>query len=414
LLNNAKIGNLWTNILNSRINHAATLQAIDMCLDRQNSMDSTLFKCQTFRMNTVQRNLQSLDKTAYYNGSLLENDYCMRCNKNITEDHEHIWECDDTVKNQEDIYERALELFHDAVEKSSSVCRREAANRTVCALGISPETTLSNPLTSGIVTRRATRVGLELGKDLPGFKMIWLPYLSAALTRAFWEIIWNPRTAQVQRIREQMEAIAEEEERQFERRRDEKKKEIKNRKGALKKVLQAEIRKDKLEFEARQSARVKEKQLLRADAQSKKPKNRKRGSMNSKRPNPKKRKPNTTEEEEIPIITRLRPRAEKKQVFKPTLKIAKTRKRKITTSPAYTPTPKKPKTTHSAEDDETPIIIRKRKSTAPPAHKPTTKRQKSTLPPAKVQLSPPPVKRNRQSSRIKNQKTKSPYPTDVP
>jgi hypothetical protein len=94
----------------------------------------------------------------------------------ITEDHEHIWECDNTRELEEEIYERAAEIFLDATEKRSILCCRESANRTILALGISPQSTLTNPLCSGIVTRAASRKGTELSTTLPGFKMNW-PHL---------------------------------------------------------------------------------------------------------------------------------------------------------------------------------------------------------------------------------------------
>jgi hypothetical protein len=228
----------------------------------------------------------------------------MRCDENITEDHDHIWQCQNTIEQEEDIYERAVELFHDELEATSILCCREDANRTMSALGLSPRTILETPLTSGIITRKHTRKGLEIAKILPNFRMKWIPILSASLTRALWEIVWNPRTAQIQRIQEQMEAIADEEERQFERQREAKRKEILKEKGLQKRILLAELRKDKVKLKEMVTARAETKRLLRAESQTNKPNLRKRklnstaNSSNAKKTKIRKEQ----DADEIPIL----------------------------------------------------------------------------------------------------------------
>jgi len=285
--NNQKVGNLWAPILTSNINHKVTLQALDMNLDRQNSLDSTLFKCQAFRMTIVHRNIQTLDKRAHFFGSYFENDFCMRCDGKITEDHAHIWECQHTINSEEQIFERGIELFQQAVETKSLICRRESAYRAVTTLGLSPNTILSSPLCSGIITRKATRKGLLMLKSIPGFKMNWLPLLASSLTRAFWEIIWTPRTAQVQKRQAELEAIADEEERQFDIQREQRKKQLLLERGKQKRILLTEMRREKTEFEKRVKERLYEKETKRKEAQC--PKTRKRNST-SPLPKPKKRK----------------------------------------------------------------------------------------------------------------------------
>jgi hypothetical protein len=176
----------------------------------------------------------------------------------------------------------------------------------------------------GIVTRKATRKGIEISKTFPGFKMKWLAILAASLSRAFWEIIWNPRTAQVQRKQESLEAAEREEERKFELRREEKRKQMGKEKKHMRRVLQSEMKEDKLKFAQRVAARAKEKLRLRTLAQSKKSqartgKTRKPKGKNAKLQNTKKR--DLEEEEEIPMIGKKRkarnPPAERSQTKRP-------------------------------------------------------------------------------------------------
>jgi hypothetical protein len=62
-----------------------------------------------------------------------------------------------------------------------------------------------------------TRKANQLVTIIPGFKRPWLPLLrSASITRAFWEIIWKPRTCQVQRMQAALETLKAEEERHYE------------------------------------------------------------------------------------------------------------------------------------------------------------------------------------------------------
>jgi hypothetical protein len=151
---NQKVGNLWGEKITSRINHTLTLRAIDKCLDRTNSMDTTNYLCQTFRTSLNQCNLQTLDKRAHYKGSLLENDFCLRCGKNITEDQDHLFECEHSIQASEEIYERGIELFHSELEKDSDKCVRESANRALVSLGISPQNILMNTFCAGILNKK--------------------------------------------------------------------------------------------------------------------------------------------------------------------------------------------------------------------------------------------------------------------
>jgi hypothetical protein len=256
-------------------------------------MDTTLFECETFRWNTIHRNLQVMEKCAHYTNSLFENDHCMRCDEGITEDQNHIWECVKTELESKDIYERAIELFHAANAASSIIPNRESANRTVLALGISPQTIVSSPLCRGIITMQFARKAKQLVTTIPGFKMSWLPLLTASITRAFWEIIWKPRTCQVQRIRADLETLEAEEERSFERQRAQaRKSDIKERR-----VLQKELRKIKKDMLTRKSQRVLERKLSRKPIYKKKRKPKKKGNKLAQL-----RPTQEEEEEEIPII----------------------------------------------------------------------------------------------------------------
>jgi hypothetical protein len=288
--NNRKMGNLWKDKLTSRINHTATLLAIDLCLDRVNSMDSTLFKCQSFRTVILQFNLQTLDLRAYYNGSLFENDFCMRCDENITEDHDHVWDCQDTIRKSEEIYDRGLEILQNELEKRSVLSHKQSALRTIQALGINPQTLLVSPLGRGVVTQWATRKGKLMSKNIPGFKIIWLSLVAASLTRAFWEIIWIPRTAQVQRVQEQLESAANEEERQYEMQRKEKKDQAMKERGAIKRALLEEMRQEKRNFIHRNEKRLKEKMIKRGRSKPKKKDISRKRTSPTFLPDPKRRK----------------------------------------------------------------------------------------------------------------------------
>jgi hypothetical protein len=63
-----------------------------------------------------------------------------------------------------------------------------------------------------------------------------------------------------------MEAAAREEERQSEARRKEIRRDIQKETGRMRKVLQAEMRRDKLKTQEREKNRMREKQLIRAAA----------------------------------------------------------------------------------------------------------------------------------------------------
>jgi hypothetical protein len=146
-----------------------------------------------------------------------------------------IWDCVDTLNHAAEIHERGVELFQEALEKTekSLLSNRDSANQALARLGITPQSIQANPLYRSIITNRLTRVGRRLVKEIPGFKLNWLPLLSASLTRAFWEIIWNTRTAQVQRCLDEIETLAAEEDKQYEARRDEKRSLAKSTQGKL-------------------------------------------------------------------------------------------------------------------------------------------------------------------------------------
>jgi hypothetical protein len=280
-----------------------------------------------------------MEKCAHYTNSLFENDHCMRCDEGITEDQNHIWECVKTELESKDIYERAIELFHAANAASSIIPNRESANRTVLALGISPQTIVSSPLCRGIITMQFARKAKQLVTTIPGFKMSWLPLLTASITRAFWEIIWKPRTCQVQRIRADLETLEAEEERSFERQRAQaRKSDIKERR-----VLQKELRKIKKDMLTRKSQRVLERKLSRKPIYKKKRKPKKKGNKLAQL-----RPTQEEEEEEIPII--LTKKRKTSEILNPTTKRRKQSKEE------YIEIPK------PASERETPIRQKRKAS----------------------------------------------------
>ena len=137
-----------------------------------------------------------------------------------------------------------------------------------------------------------------MAETIPGFKITWLPLLAASLTRAIWEIAWIPRTEQVQRIHDELEAAAEEEGRQHD--------------------LATEILREQERTNARREKRPPPKRRTQAEMKEQKRQHprtgEKRPAINTPRPAKKKQrtaKPSTaeeeeSEEEEIPIIPRKR------------------------------------------------------------------------------------------------------------
>jgi hypothetical protein len=238
--------------------------------------------------------------------------------------------------------------------------------------------------------------------------MNWLSLIAASLTRAFWEIIWIPRTAQVQRIQEQMEALADEDERQFEAERERKKIQTLKEKGKMKRALLAEIRKDKQDFLKRRTARELEKLNLRKLSSTKKKRLSLKRNSPSIRPNPKRRKTETQktidreaeqneeEEEEIKIST-------KSQKRKTTTPLSDSKRRKLVH-------PTIDEVVETEEEDEIPIIPKKRKTTSDQADSRKKSKQNTTV---NNQMTSIQQQINtRQSERIKNKQLNANRPTN--
>jgi hypothetical protein len=162
------------------------------------------------------RNLQTLDITTTFKSSLFENNYCLRCTpedapeNGITETNDHIWECTETKKLSHQIYNRTTELIHSTLQ--NELTNRETINNAISHFRITPQTILSDPLCRGLITTASTRKAKNLKKILIGFKPEWIITFAAAMTRAMFEIIWNPRTAQIIRIRKELQKQADLEE----------------------------------------------------------------------------------------------------------------------------------------------------------------------------------------------------------
>jgi hypothetical protein len=154
---NETLHKVWRGRLNSEIDCDLTLQVPSTGLDRTNFLDANLYQVQTHVINTVFRNIQTMEKRITFNDNLFEDSYSLMCEDATIEDQDHA--CFALAQKQ-DIFNNVKALALKDLSKPNSMVSASTVKRAFASHNLTPNSILENPLTKGLITKRNMRRGI--------------------------------------------------------------------------------------------------------------------------------------------------------------------------------------------------------------------------------------------------------------
>jgi ribonuclease HI len=197
--------NADTEIFNQKT-YLLTAQATSMGLHRENFLDVNNYKIQAFRIKVLTRKLQSRTLLDDYDFMSLSDTLCYKCRE--LETPEHIFTCPYTKTLFPEIIQQAKENLR--IEISLHWNKKKKPTEPKYSLNLQNyyinflieadgATFLNDPQARGIANEeQLTNLGeqFQTPKLLPGTTWIYCQIL-ASFTKALYEKVWRPRTAQV-------------------------------------------------------------------------------------------------------------------------------------------------------------------------------------------------------------------------
>jgi hypothetical protein len=230
-INTERMTRRWSDLrVNFEPNYQLTTSAVCSTLERENHLDCANQRAHSFRINSIGRNLQFLEKLGTYHKWRRDGDRCFFCKEQETNDH--IWECQYIKTNYETFVEKTKEY---AIKELKTNCKKrkveitesteDAVNTAAdimfgryeddTGMWYNKEEFLSSPEARCLVTESyktwfndIAEILEEEGSnsELNYESDKWLvTTMVGAWNRALYELWWRPRTARFQK--EQRKAV---------------------------------------------------------------------------------------------------------------------------------------------------------------------------------------------------------------
>jgi len=200
---------------NLQINYPATTKALSIVLSRSNYLDASNHRVHAFRINCLNRSLQTLDLLTSYNFWKREGELCVICEE-FLENRDHIWTCP-RVKTGFIFLSQNTTIYVTAEVKAYCELKGLPFNEFTkdCLYEVidhffrdyNPETFMPSPAARGIITNTALIETSELVASLilnnPTDKFHFksspwlLSVMTASWTRSLYDFYWRPRTRQI-------------------------------------------------------------------------------------------------------------------------------------------------------------------------------------------------------------------------
>jgi ribonuclease HI len=197
------------------VDYNATTTALSIVLSRSNNLDASNHRVHAFRINCLNRSLQTLELLNSYNFWLREGDQCVICERHA-ETRDHIWNC---PRVNTGFLSLALNTSMYAHAEIKAYCESKNLNLNEftkdCIHAVidyfffdqDPDQFLASPAARGIITKKeikATMIYVDsLVQDSPLDKFHYksspwlLSIITASWTRSLYDFYWQPRTQQI-------------------------------------------------------------------------------------------------------------------------------------------------------------------------------------------------------------------------
>jgi hypothetical protein len=186
--------------------YTGTSATLTLALDRDDHLDCSNYQVQSFRIGSINKNLQTLDKLQTYKFWNRSASHCVMCDER-EENQSHIFECQYVKDNIDDLITNTTEFARHELRKRCSkknVPYYDELEKALLAVKDtffqdSKENFLASAEARGLISqeikenaaKRIETITLKIKLPTKGWL---LSLISAAWTRSLYELYWKPRT----------------------------------------------------------------------------------------------------------------------------------------------------------------------------------------------------------------------------